>query len=548
MKKLLALALVFCFSSYSNAYEQQYFAGDVGPNGGIITNVTIESVLSDTETSLQGDYLETIDTYTYTETVYETRNDTVITTELVEVISTTQSEEYTETTKEIDLFETMDDWGSSGNVRVDSGFCDTDQSNLSTGEVCFGSATQGGSTQGGGVIYSSDIPIDSDMTKAELNRGFDLEYGMTVTSHESNTTVPFCNATNGDCKDVFELEVKISKSTGELINRYYHSVTLDYSGARDYSWTQSIGQNDYDLGVTAYFELFGVDAGFTNSYYGPKITDPYLNVTYDVISYVTNQIVNLVETQIETIIKKDFETKFETDEQVFISEYVGSPEPIDIPEPIVYEVEVIDDFGEVASFEIEIAETDTGEVEVSLVVFEEGVEEIEVIAEFEAFEEIEVEVVEEVSVEAIEETVDEQDSTNDTNETEEVVEETATPEEESSDNVGEPVEDTESEREQPDRSEDSPEQRREKIKEAVSVKVMTALASSYNIALQNLAIASMNIGADISTYTFNLQDSVFYDDFQLEGGETYDNPLGRYFSAASDSKMDEMIMMQWKDD
>jgi uncharacterized protein len=110
------------------------------------------------------------------------------------------------------------------------------------------------------------------------------------------------------------------------------------------------------------------------------------------------------------------------------------------------------------------------------------------------------------------------------------------------------VEDSESEREQPARSEDSPEQRREKIKEAVSVKVMTALASSYNIALQNLAIASMNIGADISTYTFNLQDSVFYDDFQLEGGETYDNPLGRYFSAASDSKMDEMIMMQWKDD
>ena len=145
MRKLLALALVFCFSSYCNAYEQQYFAGDVGPNGGIITNVTIESVLSDTETSLQGDYLETIDTYTYTETVYETRDDTVITTEMVEVISTTQSEEYTETTKEIDLFETMDDWSSSGNVRVDSGYCDTILGrNLTAGEVCFGAASQGG--------------------------------------------------------------------------------------------------------------------------------------------------------------------------------------------------------------------------------------------------------------------------------------------------------------------------------------------------------------------------------------------------------------------
>ena len=129
-----------------------------------------------------------------------------------------------------------------------------------------------------------------------------------------------------------------------------------------------------------------------------------------------------------------------------------------------------------------------------------------------------------------------------------MVEETQSSEEESRDNVGESVEDSKSEREQRVPSKDSGEQRREKIKEAVSVKVMTALASSYNIALQNLAIASMNIGADISTYTFNLQDSVFYDDFQLEGGETYDNPLGRYLGAASDSKMDEMIMMQWKDD
>ena len=71
----------------------------------------------------------------------------------------------------------------------------------------------------------------------------------------------------------FELEVKISKNTGELINRYFHSVTLDYAGAKLF-WSQSISENDFDLGVTAYFELFGVDAGYTNKYFGPKITDP----------------------------------------------------------------------------------------------------------------------------------------------------------------------------------------------------------------------------------------------------------------------------------
>ena len=58
-------------SQSSKAYEQEYNVGDTGPNGGVVTSVTVESVLSDSYTELVGDFLETTDTYTYTETVVE---------------------------------------------------------------------------------------------------------------------------------------------------------------------------------------------------------------------------------------------------------------------------------------------------------------------------------------------------------------------------------------------------------------------------------------------------------------------------------------------
>ena len=58
-------------SQSSKAYEQQYNVGDTGPNGGVVTSVTLESVLSDSSTELVGDFLETTDTYIYTETIVE---------------------------------------------------------------------------------------------------------------------------------------------------------------------------------------------------------------------------------------------------------------------------------------------------------------------------------------------------------------------------------------------------------------------------------------------------------------------------------------------
>ena len=68
--KTLVLLLLVCFS-YSNAYEQQYQVGDIGENGGTIISVVVQEELTDIQTEVIGDFLETTEIYTYTETVIE---------------------------------------------------------------------------------------------------------------------------------------------------------------------------------------------------------------------------------------------------------------------------------------------------------------------------------------------------------------------------------------------------------------------------------------------------------------------------------------------
>jgi len=66
-----SLWVLCCYSFYSNAYEQQYYVGDTGPNSGTVTSVVLNSVLSDTSVEMVGDFEETTYTYVYTETVVE---------------------------------------------------------------------------------------------------------------------------------------------------------------------------------------------------------------------------------------------------------------------------------------------------------------------------------------------------------------------------------------------------------------------------------------------------------------------------------------------
>lgn len=375
-------------------------------------------------------FQETTETWNHTETLTEVRTDEVITTEIVEVITnvtrevitevqtpvtTTQTTEtYTSTTTE-NLVPDNDgtNYTTSGRVRLQGDGSCSYGGTIQQNEACFGAANSGGSYDGGGTVTSPKIGIDTNMTQAELNRGFDIDYGMTVQSHGSNKSVPLCENTNGDCKDKFTLTVNLYKNDDSLINSYSHSVILDYSGTQNYSYNQSIGSNTYELGVQAEFVVWGVDAGYTRGYFGPIVSDPYLTVTYDIISYVTEtitsyvteQVINYVteqvityeEVEVVTYVDRTFNTELTDETTVFTREYIGDPitdlpvdEPVDVGEEFTVEIEDVN--GDVvAEFTVEVVEVETGVVEVQIETTDSttGMPEIETVAVVETIQEIE---------------------------------------------------------------------------------------------------------------------------------------------------------------
>ena len=434
MIRVLALVLAYCcYCSYSLAdggYTQQYQVGDSGPNSGTITAVTVNSTLTDTQIELIGGFQETTETWNHIETLTEYRQDTVITTEIVEVITnvtrevvtevqtpvttTTTTETYTETTtSNLAPDISTNNYSKSGRVNLGPGttiHCSYSGS-LQAGEACFGHANNSGQVNGGGTITSNKFDIDTGLTQAELNRGLDLDYGVTVQSHQSNSQVPLCSATNGDCKDEFKLTVNIYDST-TLINSYVHSTTLDWTGSRDLTYKNSIGANNYSLGLEAELVMWGVDAGYTSRYFGPIVSDPWLTVTYDIIgyvtetitSYVTEQVISYVTDQVITyeevtnieLVDRTFTTELTDTTTVFTSEYIGDPiadipvEEVDVGEEFTVEIEDVN--GDViAEFTVEVVEVEAGVVEVQIESTDSatGMVEIETVAVVETIQEIE---------------------------------------------------------------------------------------------------------------------------------------------------------------
>ena len=144
------------------AYEQEYQVGDTGPNGGVVTSVTVGSVLSDSSTELVGDFLETTDIYTYTETIIEEVEN--VTYETVQVTEAVVSENLL-----------PDDYTVYGGTHV----CTETQCYGMTGaDFTTGNQSLGVS----GHLYDIDLSDYDDMTQ--------VIYGSVVYSHSSNSSAP----------------------------------------------------------------------------------------------------------------------------------------------------------------------------------------------------------------------------------------------------------------------------------------------------------------------------------------------------------------------
>ena len=200
--------------------------------------------------------------------------------------SNSQSTEEIDST---DYIQDMDSFSTSGSTSVSSGKYKT------------GNASAGGGT------YTEEFDLQTQMSISEINSGFDLKYGVTVNSHSSNSRLGTCGSLtqNSDCRDIFKLTISLFDSN-VLQQKFEHEVELDFTGNRDYSYSQTIAPNNY-YSLTGEMELYGIDAGYHSGYHGPQFLDPYLTTHWEITHILNEEILNLLEHS-DILDTNDFDT------------------------------------------------------------------------------------------------------------------------------------------------------------------------------------------------------------------------------------------------
>jgi len=295
-----------------------------------------------------------------------------------------QAYSYSEETS--NLVTPADEWTQSGKVSTTQ--CSY-SGTLEDGEVCTGSANTRGVADGGGTITSDvySLITDGGLTIEEIQQGFDINYGVTVESHQSNITVPTCSATNGDCKDIFKITVTLRNQDNTIFQTLEKEVELNFSGTQDYLYTDIIQPNNY-TDITTQMSLWGTDAGYTTGYYGAIFSDPVLTATYAVVQQVEEIIDDIINDVIDDIINDS------TDFEIIEIDFGDNLDPLEINiEEISIELPEIEMAElELPDFEVEVEP----EVEIEIAEAMEEVAEMDIEVEPEVENEPEVEETEEV--------------------------------------------------------------------------------------------------------------------------------------------------------
>jgi len=200
--------------------------------------------------------------------------------------SNSQSTEEIDST---DYIQDMDSFSTSGSTSI------------SGGKYKTGNATAGGGT------YTEEFDLQTQMSISEINSGFDLKYGVTVNSHVSNSRLGTCGSLtqNSDCRDIFKLTINLFDSN-VLQQTFEHEVELDFTGNRDYAYSQTIAPNNY-YSLTGEMQLYGIDAGYHSGYHGPQFLDPYLTTHWEITHILNEEILNLLEHS-DILDTNDFDT------------------------------------------------------------------------------------------------------------------------------------------------------------------------------------------------------------------------------------------------
>ena len=478
----------------------------------------------------RADTITVIEEVTTTETITEIVEQEVD----VEVTEEIQVEQVTPDVQESLSLDPLSDWTKSGDASTNA----SQGSYCTSGQACTG--YQGGT-------FSTDVDFEDIMTINEINNGFDINYGVTVKSHNSNSSLPLCSQTNGDCKDKFTVTLDLL-SGGSIVETFEDTIVLDFGGTRDYTFSESVGTNTYtDLIGT--FSLFGIDDGYHRGMYGPIFSDPFINVVYDQIELVTQQVTNIVTETIQVAIEREIEvtTFIETEIEIpDVNEMDGDTNPLEVAElevleldePITLEpdtsftVEISsDELGSVIeSFDVQVEVADTGDM--ATISIEDIGGEIEVIEiEIEPqVAEVEVEVAAEIEME-VAETTSEPVATVETGED--------TPE------VEVEVAETKTESATP-----SPKSQkiRKQVASAVAKRIMSSIANNYDSTSQATQLALINAIGSPQYQKVSLSDQYstdWYESTDIYMQDGLSDPYGDAFIDAQGMQMDELINSQY---
>ena len=479
------------------------------------------------------------------------------------------------------------DFTRSGDATItgNTGYC-------SPGEACTGAA---------GGTYSTTVDLTDEMTIEEINAGFNLAYGVTVDSHSSNSVLPTCDQTNGDCQDNFNLTLTLHD--GEtVVQEYEHEFVLDYAGLRDYEFEQTVVSNSW-VELSMLLELYGQDAGYPTGLYGPQFTDPWLTAGYDAISFVQSQIVEVIQDDmddaldfvVEEVIEPEPEIIVEPEEtfvvdaeEIFsnpvLSEIVGTGDTVTVTLTEAGTGNIVDSFQVDVQSEtvttlpvVDASTTDASSApaddlssmdsmdtmgfeeqpEMTVAeVFEEIPEMESAVAELDTMESGPVaEVAEVAEVDAPEMTEPEPAEVEIAESEPEA--DSAEPEIAENDSAPEPTEaaepnlvasssDEEPEPEKEASSEDKAKSKKQRIVKKISTRVMATLSQNYEAAMQGAALSVMRMSAP--TYkSVELQDlEDWYLPVEFDGGTNYDHPASMWFSAQANQDMNELVKLQWR--
>ena len=512
----------------------------------------------------RADTITVIEEVTTTETITEMVEQEVTTTQTVteivdqevevEVTSEVQVEQVTPDVQESLSLDPLSDWTKSGDASTNA----SQGSYCTSGQACTGH--QGGT-------FSTDVDFEDIMTISEINNGFDVNYGVTVKSHNSNSTLPLCSQTNGDCKDHFTVTLELT-SGSSVVQTFEDTIVLDFGGTRDYTFSESIGTNTYtDLLGT--FSLFGIDAGYHRGMYGPIFSDPYMNVVYDQIEMITQQVTNIVTETIQVAVEREIEvietilvpvereievtTFIETEIEIpDVNEMDGDTNPLEVAELEVLELDEVvtlepdtsftveissDELGSVIeSFDVQVEVADTGDM--ATISIEDIGGEIEVI-EIEVepqVAEVEVEVAAEIEME-VETEMEVAETTSEPVATVETGEDTPEIEVE--------VAETKTESATP-----SPKSQkiRKQVASAVAKRIMSSIANNYDSTSQATQLALINAIGSPQYQKVSLSDQYntdWYESTDIYMQDGLSDPYGDAFIDAQGMQMDELINSQY---